>query len=263
MHNLPVRPGSRLGILGGTFDPVHNGHIAVARTVLRHLGLDSILFVPAFLPPHKPSREISSFAHRAAMLELAVQGEAAFATSLLESQRRGPSYSIDTLRALASSLGPDVRLFFIIGMDAFAEISIWKDHSLLLDYASLVVVGRPDLCRHSCEQGVALSFPGAVFDPAAGCWQGPAAGAIYSVAMEPMPVSSSQVREAVRKGHAIADLVPQAVAAYIFRHGLYGAEKGKGGLRDEDVPVAEREPPFCAPGRKVRRRIPVSTEEER
>lgn len=231
MQNLPGRSGSRLGILGGTFDPVHNGHIAVARTVLRELNLDSILLVPAFLPPHKPSREISSFAHRAAMLELAVQDEAALSVSRLESERCGPSYSIDTLRALASALGPDVRLFFIIGMDAFAEIFTWKSHSLLLDHASLVVVGRPDLCRQSCGQSVALSFPGAVFDPAAGCWRGPAAGTICSVAMNPVPVSSSQVREAVRSGCSIAGLVPEAVAGYILRHGLYGPGK-------EEVPHA-------------------------
>jgi len=225
MQGFPDLPGHRLGILGGTFDPVHNGHIAVARTVLRDPGLDSILFVPAFLPPHKPSREISSFAHRVAMLELAVQAEANFSVSRLESERCGPSYSIDTLRALASVLGPEVRLFFIIGMDAFADISTWKSHSLLLDHASLVVVGRPELCRHSCGQSVAFSFPGAVFDPEKGCWQGPAAGAIYSVAMEPVPVSSSQVREAVRSGRSIAGLVPEAVAGYISRHGLYGPGK--------------------------------------
>lgn len=222
MKDLSGQMVRRLGILGGTFDPVHNGHLAVARTVFTELNLDSVLFVPAFLPPHKSSQTLSSFAHRMAMLELAVEGRSGLHVSPIESERCGPSYSIDTLRALASSLGRDVRLFFIIGMDAFAEISTWKNYPMLLDHASLVVVGRPDHCRHSCQQSIASAFPGYLFCAAEGCWQGSRLGAIYSVAMEPVAVSSSQVRAAVREGRSVAGLVPEAVAGYISRHGLYG-----------------------------------------
>lgn len=228
MNGSPPPATGRLGILGGTFDPVHSGHLAVAEAVLRGMALAGVLFVPAFQPPHKPGRTISSFAHRAAMLELALTGRAGFSLSRLEAERGGPSYSIDTLRALSSSLDSAVRLFFIIGMDAFAEISTWKDHALLLDHASLVVVGRPDQCGEDCGVSIARAYPGYVFNPAAGCWQGGRQGTIHALAMEPVPISSSQVREVVRQGGPLAGLVPETVADYIRRQGLYGFRPGAG-----------------------------------
>lgn len=219
---LPHNLGTRVGILGGTFDPVHNGHLAVAEAVRQALALSSILFVPAFLPPHKPTYAISAFQHRAAMLDLAVVDRPDCSVSRLEAEREGPSYSIDTLRTLARGLGKDVHLFFIIGMDAFAEVFTWKEQGELLDHASFVVVGRPDHCKQSCGQTVAANFPGYVFAEALGCWQGkPDQGAIHPVAMPPMKVSSTEIREAVRQGRAISNLVPAAVADYIYAQGLY------------------------------------------
>ena len=147
---LPHNLGRRVGILGGTFDPVHNGHLAIAEAVRQALALSGLLFIPAFLPPHKPTYTISPFVQRAAMLELAVVDRPGFFVSLLEAEREGPSYSIDTLRTLRQTLGEEVHLFFIIGMDAFAEIHTWKANRELLDQASFVVMGRPDHCQHSC-----------------------------------------------------------------------------------------------------------------
>lgn len=219
---LPHNLGTRVGILGGTFDPVHNGHLAVAEAVRQALNLSSILFIPAFLPPHKPTYAISAFQHRAAMLELAVADHPGCSVSRLEAEREGPSYSIDTLRTLRQALGKDVHLFFIIGMDAFAEIHTWKANRELLDHASFVVVGRPDHCQHSCGQTVATNFPGYVFNDAAGCWQGkPDRGAIHPVTMPPVKVSSTEIREAVRQGRPIGDCVPAAVADYIYAQALY------------------------------------------
>lgn len=219
---LPDNLGRRVGILGGTFDPVHNGHLAVAEAVRQALSLTNVLFLPAFLPPHKPTYTISAFQHRAAMLELSIAGRPGFHLSRLEAQRAGPSYSIDTLRTLRRSLGKEISLFFIIGMDAFAEVFTWKEKEKLLDYADFVVVGRPDHCRQSCAQTVARNFPGYVYDETIGGWQGEAGrGGIYPVAMAPVRVSSTEVREAVRMGRAIRDLVPAAVAEYIEAHGLY------------------------------------------
>lgn len=219
---LPHNLGNRVGILGGTFDPVHSGHLAVAEAVHHSLALSSILFVPAFLPPHKPTYAISPFAHRAAMLELAVADTPGFSVSRLEAERVGPSYSIDTLRTLTQTLGKDVRLFFIIGMDAFAEVFSWKEQGKLLDHASFVVVGRPDHCAQSCGQTVARYFPGYTFVEGLGSWQGePGRGAIYPVAMVPMKVSSTEIREAVRQGRSIRNRVPAPVADYIEAQGLY------------------------------------------
>lgn len=219
---LPHNLGQRVGILGGTFDPVHHGHLAVAEAVHQALALSAILFIPAFLPPHKPTYAISPFAHRVAMLDLAVAGHPGFFVSRLEAEREGVSYSIDTLRALRQALGKDVRLFFIVGMDAFAEIHTWKSNRELLSQASFVVIGRPDHCQHSCEQTVTTNFPGYAFDEPLGCWQGdPGQGAIHPVAMAPVKVSSTGIREAVRQGRSIRDCVPGAVADYIEAQELY------------------------------------------
>jgi len=219
---LPHNLGRRVGVLGGTFDPVHNAHLAIAEAVRQAMALSGILFVPAFLPPHKPTYAISAFADRLAMLALAVAGRPAFQVSRLEAERVGPSFSIDTLKALRLWLGPEVELFFIIGMDAFAEIHTWKAYRELLDYASFVIIGRPDHCQQSCEQIVMADFPGYAFTEAAGCWQGePGQGAIYPLAVPPMEVSSTQIRQAVRKGKSILDVVPEAVARYVETHGLY------------------------------------------
>lgn len=219
---LPHNLGRRVGILGGTFDPVHNAHLAIAEAVRQAISLSGLLFVPAFLPPHKPTYTISAFAHRAAMLALAVANRPGFLVSCLEAERLGPSFSIDTLKALRVWLGPEVELFFIIGMDAFAEIHTWKAYRELLNYTSFVVIGRPDHCQQSCGQTVAADFPGYAFVEAAGCWQGEQGqGAIHPLAVPPMEVSSTRIREAVRQGGSISDLVPAAVADYIETHGLY------------------------------------------
>lgn len=219
---LPHNLGTRVGILGGTFDPVHNGHLVVADAVRQAMALSSILFVPAFLPPHKPTYAISAFQHRAAMLDLAVADRPGCSVSRLEAEREGPSYSIDTLCTLRQILGSDVQLFFIIGMDAFVEIHTWKANRELLDYASFVVIGRPDHCKQSCEQTVAAHFPGYAFVEALGSWQGtPGQGAIHPVVMPSMEVSSTEIREAVRQGRSISNLVPAAVANYIEVQGLY------------------------------------------
>lgn len=219
---LPPNLGKRVGILGGTFDPVHNGHLAVAETVRQALGLSGVLFVPAFLPPHKPTYAISAFHHRLAMLELAVVDRPGCHVSRLEAEREGPSYSIDTLRTLHRVLGPDVQLFFIIGMDAFTEVFTWKEQEKLLDHASFAVVGRPDHCRHSCGQTVAANFPGYAFGESLGGWQGePGRGSIIPVLMPPVRISSTEVREAIRQGRSCLHLVPASVADYIKAQGLY------------------------------------------
>jgi len=219
---LPHNLGTRVGILGGTFDPVHNGHLALAEAVRQALTLSSILFVPAFLPPHKPTYAISPFAHRLAMLELAVADRPGFQVSRLEAEREGPSFSIDTLKTLRLWLGPETELFFIIGMDAFAEIHTWKANRELLDHASFVVIGRPDHCKQSCGQTVAANFPGYAFVEALGSWQGKSGqGAIHPVIMPPVKVSSTEIREAVRQGRPITNLVSVPVANYIEVHDLY------------------------------------------
>ncbi len=220
--NVIERWGRRIGLFGGTFDPVHNGHLSLADYVLDILELDSILFIPAARPPHKGHAKLTSFKHRLAMVNIAILDKPRFFVSNMELQRRGPSYSIDTLKELRSLLDQGVHLFFIIGMDSFVELDTWKEGQQLLDYADLAVVARPDY-------PLALIGPlidrlgHYTFDSAGSYWAAPERlGRIYPVNMPPIAISSTDVREKAESGVSLDGLIPPAVYEYIVAHGLFG-----------------------------------------
>jgi len=213
--------GTRIGVLGGTFDPVHLGHLAVAATARERFVLDNILFIPAASPPHKLDAPLAPFGDRVAMLRLALADQEGFAISEMECDRPGPSYSIDTLRELRQQLGEGAQLFFCIGMDAFAEITSWKYHADLFRYADFVVVERSEAGGVTLAEFIAAGLPS--FQPhGAGEWAGAnGTGRILSLAMASVPVSSTLVRERALRGESLAGLVPEPVAGYIAAHGLY------------------------------------------
>ncbi len=219
--DLPAGLGQRVAVLGGTFDPVHNGHLAIAEAVRAELDCD-ILFIPAFLPPHKLTYSITDFQDRLAMLQLAVEAQPGFFISDIEALRQGPSYSIDTLRALKPALAEKTELFFIIGMDSFNEFSCWKCFEQFLDYAHLVVVGRPDQCDASVAQVVSRDFGDYAARGTESIWQSKQRpGLIYSVTMEPVDISSTRLRRMQAGGELIATHVPAQVAEYIETRRLY------------------------------------------
>lgn len=221
----PASFGSRIGILGGTFDPVHLGHLAVAAAARDHWHLDTLLFIPAASPPHKLRAPLAPFADRLAMLRLALAGKDGFAISEMERDRPGPSYSIDTLKELRQQLGDEVRLFFCIGMDAFAEITSWKEYGELFRYADFVVVERAEAGGMGLGDFIAAELP-RFRQVAEGAWAGEGVpGAIHALAMASVPVSSTQVRERAGRGESLVGLVPEPVADYIVRHGLYQASR--------------------------------------
>ncbi len=195
-------------MLGGTFDPVHNGHLALARAARDGFALDQVLFIPAAQPPHKLNEPVSSFHHRAAMLELALATEPAFVLSRMEEHRPGPSYSIDTLRQLRQSLPPACRLFFIIGADAFAEIATWKNHGELFCHADFLVAERPDKKKGKWGQ---TPFPASDFP----------AGRIHPLPLAGVDISATEVRRLAQSGKSLAGLTPEPVIVYIREHGLY------------------------------------------
>lgn len=216
------------GVLGGSFDPVHNGHLHVARAAGRALALRRVLFVPCAIPPHKPDARLAAAEHRLRMVELAIAGDPLLAVDTLELDRGGPSYTIDTIRALRSrEAGTPV---FVIGTDSLLELTTWKDYRRLLDECDLVVVrraaDRPGEARldeeiaarvveippHRSSDGAALPVPGG-------------RGRIFRVSGAPMRVSASQVRARARRGEPLARLVPAAVARYIRDEGLYRREE--------------------------------------
>lgn len=196
----------RVGVFGGTFDPVHLGHLIVAQEVRFRAALDNVLFVPAGQPPHKPGRVITPAAHRLAMLERALASEPSFAISRIEIDRPGPSYSVTTLRALRAELGPSADLYFILGSDQVADLPTWHRPAELLELCTVLAVERP----------------GAPCDLAAAEARLP--GLRERLLWVPVPqigIAAREIRRRVAAGEPIRYFVPDAVAAYIAVHGLY------------------------------------------
>jgi len=201
------------GILGGTFDPPHLGHLAIAQDVLETFRLARVLFVPAGIPPHKPDRVVSAPSHRLAMVELAVAGNAAFAVSRAELERAGPSYTVDTieiLRGEAAEAGADDRFVVILSGESLGLLDTWHEPERLLRTAHVAAVERPAF-RTPGRPWVGEHFPGledrVLFLP------GPR-----------LCHSSSDIRARAAEGRSIRYLVPPAVAEYIEEHRLYADE---------------------------------------
>ncbi|HXE92036.1 MAG TPA: nicotinate-nucleotide adenylyltransferase [Terriglobales bacterium] len=213
----------RIALFGGTFDPVHRGHLAVARAAIRRYRLDRVLFAPADLPPHKLKRPLTPFFHRLAMLALAVSGEGRFVVSAVDAagKRTRASYSIETVRRLKRRLGKRDRLFFLIGMDAFKDIATWYRPEALLKECDFIVASRPGFSLKDAFDALPLRLkPKAIVDRKR---HAIALGktTVYLMGGVRVPVSATEVRAAARRGKSLATLVPARVAAYIRRAGLY------------------------------------------
>ncbi|MBI5169093.1 MAG: nicotinate-nucleotide adenylyltransferase [Candidatus Eisenbacteria bacterium] len=193
----------RLGIFGGTFDPPHTGHLALAECAREQLGLDRVLFVPAARPPHKRGAKRSSAAHRVAMTRAAVRGNPAFAVSTIETRRRGPSWTVDTVRALAAEHAGE-ELWLLMGADSYAAFGTWREPAEIARHARLAVALRPGTRAPKRPRGVARDRVTFLENPE-------------------LEISSSAVRERARAGRSVRYLVPDAVARHIARHGLYGS----------------------------------------
>ena len=215
---------ARVGVLGGTFDPIHFGHLDAADAARSALSLDEVLFVPSHDPPHRPIDPRATAFHRFALVALALDGRAGYRVSDVELVREGSSYTSDTLRALhAAGLSP-LQLFFIVGADAFAEIATWHEYPRVLDAAHFVVVARPGM---TTENALALT-PGlsARVRRAAPDADLRATPCIFPIDARTRDVSSTMIRQRIALGHPLEDLVPISVARYIATHHLYDLDDG-------------------------------------
>jgi nicotinate-nucleotide adenylyltransferase len=199
----------RIGILGGSFDPIHAGHLSVAQQVAHRLGLDEVILIPAGEPPHKPAGKLAPAEDRLAMARLAVRGLARLTVSDIEIRRTGPNYSIDTLRALKARLGSGHRYFFIIGADTVGDLPDWHRAAEFVAEADFAVVARPGFAADFDRVGQRLGSEAAEKLRRA------------VVEIEPCDVSSTQVRERSAAGEDITGQARAAVAEYIRRKGLY------------------------------------------
>ena len=201
----PRRP-RRIGVFGGTFDPPHIGHLALAERARDELGLARVLFVPAADPPHKRTRAKTDLAHRLAMTRIAVQGHRAFAVSELEARRPGPSYTVETLRELRRRR-PKAELWLLLGEDSLRDLETWKAPAEIATLARLAVAPREGSAPKR-SRGARNSRAGS---PHRVTWlSGPV-----------LEISSSDLRARARRGASLRVLVPDAVAAYARRHRLY------------------------------------------
>jgi nicotinate-nucleotide adenylyltransferase len=233
----------RIGIYGGTFDPVHYGHLKVAEAVLSAFALDRIFFVPAFTPPHKRKRMISSPFHRMAMLALATADSTKMFVSTVELEAPSRPYTIETLGRLQTELQP-ARLFFMMGADSFIDVTSWRDYEAILSEYDVIVATRPgyrgpngkeDSIQNS-EEAIGALVPQlsprlrrTIVDLRGGAYPVDAdladadlnSSRIYLTDYVSVDVSATGIRDAVEQGRLIDDLVPPSVAAYIEKYRLY------------------------------------------
>jgi nicotinate-nucleotide adenylyltransferase len=212
----------RIGVFGGTFDPIHFGHLRCAEEAREQLALDQVLFVPAADPPHKPGRRIAPPPHRLAMVQRAVRGNPRFRASSIELERSGPSYTVDTLRSLRRRLGPRPQLFLLLGLDAFRDLATWKEYRLLFTLADLAVWSRPpgfrgrtrgllpvaargDFC-YARDQTTLIHHTGT---------------RIHFLTVTALDISASDIRQRLQRGRSVRYLLPSAVERYATREGLY------------------------------------------
>ena len=219
----------RIGLFGGTFNPVHLGHLRAAVEVRQGFELDEICLIPAALPPHKVPVELASAADRLEMLRLAIGADAGIKISDVELKRSGPSFTIDTVRHFKQALPAETRLHLVLGLDAFLEIDTWKSFSELLARIPLIVINRPD--GNQVAGGVpwkimddyiiAKVSADYTFSASRSAYLASQRQPIYVLEIAALDLSSTMVRRRIGQGLRIDHLVPQKVVDYIRTKGLY------------------------------------------
>jgi len=201
-------PNSRIGVMGGSFDPIHNGHLAVAEAARRKFGLERVIFIPTGKSPHKNSSVMTPSAQRFEMTLLAVSGNDNFDVSKIEIERPGASYTADTLSELRRQYGKKARLYFIAGADSMSEIFTWRAPGRIFELCSIIAVSRP---------GVDAGLLNSQIEKARGAY----GAAIYTLDMPLLEISSTDIRKRVQIGQPIRYLTPEAVEQYIKKYRLY------------------------------------------
>jgi nicotinate-nucleotide adenylyltransferase len=211
----------RLGILGGTFDPIHFGHLRLAEEMYEEFALSKVLLVPCAQPPHKDETVITPFSERLEMVNIAVSYSSYLEASDIEGRRKGPSYSIETINIIKNHYRTDLNLYFILGIDTFRDIKSWKDYKELFKLTSFVVIDRPGIQRdkiNSFIESLGLDFK---IGDAEGVFMNRSGCSIYFKRTTLMDISSTKIRQNIRSGKSINYLVPDRVKEYITRKGLY------------------------------------------
>lgn len=199
---------NRVGIMGGTFDPIHYGHLVTAEAARIYFNLDEVIFTPAGNPPHKKNYVVTPAEHRYLMTALAINGNPFFKVSRVEVDRSGYTYTVDTLRYFANYFGKDVSLYFITGADAVLDILTWKDVDEVMNFCTFIAATRPGYPKAKLEQK--LKEIKRLYNRE-----------VFPLEVTGMDISSTEIRRRVRKGLSIKYLLPESVELYIKKHNLY------------------------------------------
>jgi nicotinate-nucleotide adenylyltransferase len=216
----------KIGLFGGTFDPIHWGHLRSAEEVREAFSLDRLLFIPASHPPHKKRRPAATARERLTMVRLAIAKNPGFAISTVELLRSGKSYSVDTLRYFSQRQRPKDSLYFILGLDAFRDIGSWKDFQEIFSLCHQIVTSRP-----GCSDSLSLAdIPVAArnlfcYDKKIEGYRHQSGTRLHFCKLTDIAISASEIRARVREGKSIRYLVPLEVETYIKRKGLYRSSR--------------------------------------
>ncbi len=218
----------RIGVFGGTFDPIHYGHLRLAEEARESFCLELVLFLPACVPPHKTNQQVAPVRHRLEMVRRAVAGNPAFEASDLECSRPGASYSVETLCLLRDLQGPEAEFFFLVGLDAFLNIHTWKAYQELFTISSWIVFGRAGFGPSGKRALPAKLRRLFCYDPARRAWVHSSGHRVFFRRFRSLEISGTEIRSLLGKGQSVRYLVPEEVASYISLHGLYRGNGGAG-----------------------------------
>jgi len=219
----------RIGLFGGTFNPVHFGHLRAAKEVCEGFDLQNLYFIPSALPPHKDIQDVASVVDRLEMTRLAITGNPEFILSDVELKRPGLSYTIDTVKHVKKSLNTNVTIFLVMGVDAFIEIDTWKSFKQLFQMLPMIIMTRPlpDGRPHSLEWENMTAFiqekisSAYQFSAKDGCYRHDRYQPVYRFNISMLDISGTKIRKQVQQGQSIRFLVPESVEKYIYERGIY------------------------------------------
>jgi nicotinate-nucleotide adenylyltransferase len=212
----------RLGLFGGTFNPIHLGHLRAAVEVREAFNLDRLLLIPSARPPHKTAEHMASAHDRIEMVRRAVEGVPFLEASDVELERPGPSFTIETLQYFQDQFGPESTVYFIVGQDAFWEITTWRSYEALFATARFIVMTRPGPREKPLEDFIQTEISDAYqYDPKTNRYRHPEWHTIYRLNITDLDISASQIRHCIGRGRSIRFLVAGAVRDYIKQEGLY------------------------------------------
>jgi len=216
----------KIGLFGGTFNPIHLGHLRSAEEIGESFGLDEVIFIPASDPPHKNKGEILPASLRAEMVRLAIVNNPRFALSEVELQRPGKSYSVQTITHFRQRYGGDAQLYFILGLDAFLEINTWMDYAALFSLCHFIVMTRPGFEKNFTPEHLPVEMAkDFCYDSQEGGYAHRSGFLVFSKEITALDISSTKIRENIREHHSVKYLLPEPVQAFIDQNNLYRAKE--------------------------------------